>query len=166
MARILIAYHSRTGNTRRLAEAVAAACGAETVEIREADGPRGVPATLLDVLIGRKPPLAAPEVDPAAFDVVAVGTPVWAAAPTPAARAFATRLEGRRAPWAAFCTMGGAGGGRALAKLADVVGSGPSATCRVTEADLKSGAFEAEARRFAEALVAMAGPAAPAGEAP
>lgn len=166
MARILIAYHSRTGNTRRLAEAVAAACGAETAEIREADGPRGVPATLLDALTGRRPTLAAPEVDPAAFDVVAVGTPVWAAAPTPAARAFAARLEGRRAPWAAFCTLCGAGGERALGKLSDAVGRAPAATCRVTEGDLKSGAFEAEARRFAEALGAMAGRAAPAGEAP
>jgi flavodoxin len=161
MGRMLIAFNSRTGNTRRLAEAVAAACGGELVEIREKGGPRSLPLTLLGALIGRRPALEPTGADPADFDVVAVGSPVWAGAPTPAARAFAAGLKGGRARFAAFATMGGAGGDKTAAKLAEAAGATPVATCLVTEKDLKSGAFEAEAKRFAEALTAAAEGRAP-----
>ena len=79
--RVLIVYSSRTGNTRKIAEAVRAVCPAGTEVF---------------------PPAAAP--DPASYDVVFAGFWAKRGAPNPAMKAFLERLSG--AKLGLFGTMG------------------------------------------------------------
>jgi len=78
--KVLVVYYSRTGNTRRAAEIIAARLGAETEEIidhRSRDGPIGWLLAGRDG--GRKnlTEIEPPRQDPSGYDLVVVGTPVW-----------------------------------------------------------------------------------------
>jgi flavodoxin len=109
--RACIIYYSATGNTRALAEAAARTTGADLVEVKDLEDYSKVMMYLKGAPRARRGEAA--RIDPAAidvggYDIVAVGTPVWAFKPTPAANAIVAALqncEGKRA--VAFATSGG-----------------------------------------------------------
>ena len=108
---VCIVYHSETGNTRKVAEAVAKATGAALIPVRDLAGYnkvtmylRGAPRAMR----GEKASIEPSAIDVSAFDLVVVGSPVWAFKPTPAANAAIAALsgcEGKKG--AAFITSGG-----------------------------------------------------------
>jgi hypothetical protein len=141
--RILIVYYSRSGTTQRIAELLASELGADIEAIREQgkhparSGARGYVRSLLDALRHREVSVMPPIHDLSAYDVVVVGTPVWAShASAPAI----TWLKAQRAHikhLALFCSLGGHGSEPALAQMAKVVGKAPLAVCAITAHDLR-----------------------------
>jgi flavodoxin len=118
----LIVYYSFEGNCASIAEKIKAA-------LPEADVLRLVPEgeakkTGLakyvwggrQVFFGKKPKLKTLGVDPGAYGMLILGTPVWAWSYSPALAAFLqeTKIEGKKI--ALFCCHGG-GPGRTLEKL-------------------------------------------------
>lgn len=99
MARMLVAYYSWTnGNTRRVAERLRDVTGADLVRIdTEVAYPSDYDATVdqgrREVEEGFLPELAPLGADPAAYDVVAVGTPTWWYTMAPAVHAFLSRQD-------------------------------------------------------------------------
>jgi len=94
---VCIIYHSETGNTRKVAEAVAKATGATLIPVRDLAGYtkvtmylRGAPRAMR----GEKATIEPPVIDVSPFDLVVVGSPVWAWKPTPAANAAIAALTG------------------------------------------------------------------------
>jgi len=112
--RACIVYYSATGNTRALAEAAARLSGADIVEVRDEEDYSKVMMYLKGAPRARRGEAARIEpaaIDVGGYDLVAVGTPVWAFRPTPAANAIVAALqncEGKQA--VAFATSGGAPG--------------------------------------------------------
>lgn len=99
--RVAIVYHTLSGNTRRVAELLAArlagTADADLVEVRD----RYQYSTLTAYAVGAPRALRgeAAEVEPDAidvgdYDVVVLGSPVWAFAPTPAANGAVAALRG------------------------------------------------------------------------
>jgi hypothetical protein len=74
--------------------------------------------------MGREPELLPMEKDPAAYDLIFLGTPVWAFSYTPAVRAFLAHANLRGKKVALFCCHGG-GKGRTFRKMQDAL---PGAT--------------------------------------
>ncbi|MDR1506850.1 MAG: flavodoxin [Treponema sp.] len=72
------------------------------------------------VLMRKKPALAPLEFDPAPYDLIILGTPVWAASPAPAMVSFLDRHDLRGKKTALFCCHAG-GKGRALEKFRALV---------------------------------------------
>jgi len=164
--RILVAYYSRTGVTRRAAQAIGEAlrdmAPSVQVQLEELlerknrlgllgglragkDAVRRVPAEL--------EPL---EADVASFDAVVLGTPVWAFTMTPAARAFLTQHSDMKR-LALFCTMGGSGGDRTLEAMAELAGKQPVATLTLIDKHVKRQdpkQFTGKLRQFAETILA------------
>jgi len=68
------------------------------------------------VFMGKKPPLKPLSVDIGAYDLVIIGTPVWAASPAPAVASFLSKNSITGKKIALFCCHGG-GKGKALDKL-------------------------------------------------
>jgi flavodoxin len=108
---ICIIYHSETGNTRRVAEEVARATGADLVEVKDLAHYsrigrylKGAPRANR----GERDAIEPSVIDVTAYDTIAVGSPVWSGHPTPAINAAIDGLKGCEGKAGiAFCTAGG-----------------------------------------------------------
>jgi len=106
-----IIYHSYSGNTRSVAEAVHAACGGNLVEVRLKNDYSSLTAYTLGCYRAMKgvcDPIEQEEIDVAADDVIVIGTPVWASRAIPAVNAAVAALAGCKGKKAViFATSGG-----------------------------------------------------------
>lgn len=155
--RILIAFYSMTGNTRRIAAEIRAAVGAEIEEIREPrprNGLRGVFRALFDSILRRKPPIQRMNCNPSDFDALIIGGPIWAGRMAAPVRSYAYRY-GQRSPRVAFfCTEGGRGGATAFTDLQEICQRKPSATLEIDARHLDSAAHQDALQRFTAQLKA------------
>jgi flavodoxin len=120
----LVLYYTRSGNTRRIAEVVAAALKADIEEIRGTvaySGMLGLVRGGVAAAKGKPSGIEALQHDPAAYDLVVLGQPVWAAHPVPAVVGLALtgKLAGRRV--ALFVTCGGSGADECLKRTAELL---------------------------------------------
>jgi hypothetical protein len=154
MTHILVAYHSRTGYTRRVAEQLAQRLDAALAPIDVLQPHGGMLgylrcgwASLRNHDVGIKK-LAR---DPAQFDLVVIGTPVWAGHASAPARTFTRGLRSTRNV-GFFCTFGGSGAATALAELEQDARQPPLATLAVTDVEIDAGASEFKLAEFVSAL--------------
>lgn len=138
-AQTLIAYYSMSGHTRKLANEIRNATGAVLEEIgepRPRHGFTGVVRALLDAVARRTPPILAASNNPADYDMLVIGGPVWAGRMAAPVRTYAQRY-GSLAPHVAFfCTEGGRGADTAFADLEKLCKKPPDATLVVDAAHL------------------------------
>jgi flavodoxin len=156
MPKILIVFYSRTGTTRRIAEAIRARCNADIEEIRDArprDGLfRGWWRSIREARRGSETQILPTTKRVDDYDLVVLGTPVWASSMSSPLRTWLNshRHEIRRV--AIFATQGGSGGERALTAVAKLCALAPVARLVVNAGDVNSGACEAELERFVARL--------------
>lgn len=154
-AKTLVAYYSMTGHTRRIANEVSDVTGAELEEIREPrprHGFTGVVRALFDGVARRTPPILGAGHDPADYDLLVIGGPVWAGRMAAPVRTFAKRY-GASAPHVAFfCTEGGRGAESAFADLEKLCLHPPEATLVVDAAQLPAIEHHVALSRFASTL--------------
>ena len=155
--RILVVYYSLTGTTRRLGQAMADSLGADVEEIVDKKNRRGLFGFLgagRDALTRRLTPIGDPERNPADYDLVAIGTPVWAGRMASPVRSYLDRQRGRLKAAAFFCTSSGSENKKALfADMGKVCGAEPAAVLAVTDAEEKQGAEWEKVRAFEEAVL-------------
>ena len=106
----LIVYYSRTGNARFVAETVAAEIGAdveEVVDLKKRSGPIGYLSGGSEARRGKETEIAPTKKSPVQYDLIIVGTPVWASRPSPAILTYLKKndLSGKKV--AVFFTQGG-----------------------------------------------------------
>jgi menaquinone-dependent protoporphyrinogen IX oxidase len=132
----LVVYHSRTGHTRRVAEALAKRLDADLEEI-VTDTPRewltGYALCALEAMTQCTPDLKRARHDPAHYERVLIGTPVWCWSLSSPVRAWVRRHPLGKAKLAFFCTMGGSGAERVFAQLEEACARAPEATLALTE---------------------------------
>jgi len=97
----LIVYYSRTGNTKFMAETIAAEIGAETEEVIDLKNRQGRLAFLpagRDAMQGKETQIAEIKRKPGDYDLIIVGQPIWAGSPTPAIRTYLNKndLSGKK----------------------------------------------------------------------
>ena len=105
----LVVYYSRTGNTKKIGAEVAAALGADVEELMDGKnrtGPIGFVMSGREAM--KKEPVALKPLDhdPADYDVVVVGSPIWAGTICTPVRTFLRQHRDslKRVAW--FCTSG------------------------------------------------------------
>jgi len=106
----LVVYYTRTGNARFAAETIAAEIGADVEEIVDMKNRSGKLAYLTggsDARRGKETEIAPTKKSPADYDLLIVGTPVWASRPSPAVTTYLKKnnLAGKKV--ALFFTQGG-----------------------------------------------------------
>ena len=151
--RTLVAYFSMTGNTQRLAQEVRAALGADVdvEEIREPHprhGPSGMMRSLFDAVTRRRPPIEPARRDPADYDLVVLGGPVWAGRMAPPVRTYARRYGRNARKLAFFCTEESTGADKAFADLAKLCERAPKATMIVDSEHLEPDSHRAYLAHF------------------
>ena len=106
----LVVFYSRTGNTRMVAGEIAKQLKADTDEITDKADRSGAKGWILAGRDASRKSLADIESkkDPAKYDLVIIGTPIWAFTVTPAIRTYFTKNK-ELSKVAFFLTSGGKG---------------------------------------------------------
>lgn len=150
--RTLVAYHSHSGHTRRAAEALAARIGADLAEIRPADGRfRGLIGLVRAIVSARRArpaPIAPMDARLEDYDLVIVGTPIWASHISPPARAFLMENRERLRDYATLYTCVGTGLPEAGEDMARIMGPSPRAVLDLTRRDEGKPAFREKLETF------------------
>lgn len=137
MSKVLVVCYSRSGKTRAVGAALAERLGADFEAITEpADrsGAAGCLRAMIDTLFERTVEVNPLQHDVAAYEIVAIGTPVWAGTVSAPMRAW-LEANRRRLPHVAFfCTQHMHGDANAFRDMARLVGKQPVARCAITAA--------------------------------
>jgi flavodoxin len=97
----LVVYYSRTGSTKFVAQAIASELGAdleEVVDHKKREGKLGWIVAGKDSTQEKQTEIAPTVHNIADYDLIVVGTPIWAWKPTPAIRTYVTKnsLAGKK----------------------------------------------------------------------
>ncbi|MBI5718850.1 MAG: flavodoxin [Burkholderiales bacterium] len=140
--RALVVYHSRTGRTRRIGKMLAARLKADVDEIVLA-GPAGRSPSearcAFEAAMGRAVSVKAARCDPAQYELVLIGSPVWCWSLAAPVRGWLKAHPLGSAQAAFFCTLGGSGAERVFAQMQDVCGKRARATLALTQAQVEAG---------------------------
>jgi flavodoxin len=106
----LVVYYTRTGNTKFVAETIAAELGSdieEVIDLKKRGGTLGYMAAGRDATGEKLTEIAPTKQVPKDYDLIIVGTPVWAWRPSAAIRTYLSKndLSGKKV--ALFFTMDG-----------------------------------------------------------
>jgi len=111
----LIVYYSYSGNTKRIAEKLKDILSkkgeVEIRQLRPADESRNFFIQATSAFLGKRTQLFDVQFDLAGYDLICIGTPVWAFAPTPAVNTFLDKLQNLDGKDAICFTTYGSGAG-------------------------------------------------------
>ena len=94
--KILCIYHSETGNTHSVMEEISRATGADLIRVTDRAGYGKATMYLFGAPRARKGEIAAIDpdaIDLSGYEIIILGSPVWAFRPTPAANAMIQALK-------------------------------------------------------------------------
>lgn len=97
-------------------------------------------------------PIAPATADVANYDLVVLGTPVWASHVSSPMRSFVRAHAAQIKRIAVFCTQGGNGGPKVLAEIAALCGKDAVATLVLNEGDIENKRYAAQLEGFAAAI--------------
>jgi len=165
--KILVVFYSRTGVTRSVAGLTASVLqelgggtvSVETEEIVDLKDRSGILGTLgagRDAALKAEARIRPLRAKPEEFDLVGIGTPVWAFTAAPAVRTFCEQYGKNFQAVGFFCTMGGSGDRGASQALEAACGKKPLAVLPVIVKPGRAESVEThrpKVRRFAEQLL-------------
>ena len=148
----LVVYYSRTGRTKKAAEELAKALQCDLEEIVDTAnraGPLGWVTSVRESR-GKKPAKIEPaKKDPSEFDIVVIGTPIWASSMSSPVRAYLIGNKDKLKNVAFFCTHGRSGAEKAFTEMESVCGKKPKATLDITMDDISRGSDAEKIKKFA-----------------
>ncbi len=150
MAKTLVAFYSRDGTTKKLAEEIAKHLKADIEEIIDTKDRKGVVGYIMagkDAMKKRLAEIKPAKIDPAKYDVVAIGTPIWGWSMTPAVRTYISQNIHKFKRVAFFCTMGGSGGMKTFAEMEKLL-KRPIAVLELKTDEVKGGTHGEKVKQF------------------
>lgn len=153
--RALVVYYTRTGHTRTVAEAIAKELQCDVEEIIDTEKRSGPAGFILSGRQATKKELTKIEPlkkDPAGYDVVIIGTPVWALTMSTAVRTYIMEKKDRFKKVAFFLTFGGLGAEPTFRDLEELCGKKPEATLAVNTIAIKSDVYGDSVRQFSRGI--------------
>lgn len=153
--RVLIVYYSRSGTTRKVAESLSALLQCEIeeiVEARDRSGILGILRSMIEAVRKRPSSIISPQKDPASYDLVIVGTPVWAWSVSSPVRAYLMAKRSRLPEVAFFCTCGHRGSESTFAEMENIIGKAPCACCGLVARAVISGIYTPSLAEFVKSL--------------
>jgi flavodoxin len=158
----LVAYYSRTGNTKRVAEALAENLNADNEAIVSDTKGKGMGRLAMQAFLRVRAKIAQTTNDAASYDMVVIGSPVWAGKMSSPIRTYLAQNKDKFTSVAFFCTHGNPrseGSVKMLESMETLSGKKAAAVLDVAANDVESGAYVEKVKRFATALLEL--PASP-----
>jgi len=149
----LVAYYSRTNITKKLALEIAEAVNADTEEIISKvnyDGKLGYVRAGKDGMTAKIIDLETLKHDPADYDLIYLGVPVWAGKAANPLISYIKQNEGKFSNVKFFATAGKSGFEGAFKQMEEFVGKSPLKTLALTTKEVKSGDYKNKLSSFLE----------------
>jgi len=154
--RTLVVFYSRTGTTKKLAEAISGALKCDMEEIFDAKNRAGLLGFLrsgMEATFNMTTTLKGIRNDPAPYDIIIIGTPIWSHKISSPIRTYLSQNKVNLKNVALFCTYGSA----VADTMADIVeaacGKRPLDFLKVTMDEIMEGTYHEKARAFADGLL-------------
>ncbi|MCD6456998.1 MAG: flavodoxin family protein [Methanophagales archaeon] len=151
----LVVVYSRTGNTLSVAKRIAGELEADLEVIEDKTDRKGILGFLrsgYEALRKKVPPIAEPKHNPGDYELVIIGTPIWAGRISSPVRAYLLRFHGHFGQMAFFATSAGGGHGKALDEMAEFTAAKPLATVEITSDHVRRGKEVEALKPFLEAV--------------
>ena len=147
----LIVYYTRTGTTKIAADALAKELSADVEEIKDSvdySGVFGYMKAGRDALRKKESVIQEHKYDPAKYELVVIGTPVWAGLCAPAVRAYIKNHKQFFKNAAAFTTQGGAKRQGVFDEIKEQLGRELLAELYLTTKEVRAGNFGEKLKKF------------------
>lgn len=154
--KILVVYYSRTNHTARVAKDIASALNADIERVIDLKTRTGFFAAIgagRDAMNKKMTKIGALQKDPANYDLIVAGTPIWGWNMTPAIRTYLEMNKGALKSIAYFVTAGGTKVEKILPGFKEITGKTPVAYVGFVQKELKEEkAYREKLGKFIEAL--------------
>jgi flavodoxin len=151
----LVVFYSRTGATKQVAEALAESLNCDSEELidtKKRSGPLGFVSAGRDAKAKKLTKLTDIKRDPASYDLVILGTPIWAGTLSSAARTYIANNKSKFTRVAFFCTNGGSESQQLFAEMEAVCERRPVSILALQDKEVKKGVYQDKLRQFVEGL--------------
>ena len=141
----LVVFYSRTGTTRKVAQEIAKSIDTdieELIDLENRKGPLGFIKSIKDVMRKKRDRLEQTKKDPSAYDLVVLGTPVWASNLSTPVRTYIDDNKKLLKKIALFCTArvdSKSYASNCLKTLEKLTGQKPVAFLGLSNYDIKKG---------------------------
>jgi len=149
--RVLLVYYTRTGNTKKVARAIWENLRCDTEELEDQANRKGFLGYLSagrDAMMKNKTHLHPVTKDPSLYDLVIVGTPVWAWNMTPAVRTYLTQYRDEIKEGAFFTVSEVTGPERIVREMESILGKKALAWTGFTGKEIADGSYLNKAKEF------------------
>jgi len=153
--KILVVYYSRSGNSREVGKKIASKLGCDMEEIEDTQDRSGIIGFLksgYQAIRGKDTRLKPYNKNPEDYDLVIIGTPIWAGKPSVPISTYLKENKGKFKNVAFFCTYGGSGLEKTIEAMKQMTGKEPAATLDVTDSEIKDKAYDHKIESFIENL--------------
>jgi menaquinone-dependent protoporphyrinogen IX oxidase len=152
--KILLSYYSRTGNTRIIAETISKKLRCDLEEITEPKNRSGLMGYMSAGSDAQK--MVITSINPTQrnvedYDLVIVGTPIWAWNMSAPIRSYLTANKGKFRQLAFYLTLDGRPG-ETLRNMENVVGKAPLASELFYSSEIKKKSYEDKVERFSKQI--------------
>jgi flavodoxin len=147
----LIVFFSLTGNTRKIAQAISEELNGTLEEIQDTRNRNGIAGYLLSIMeaiFKKRSKIQEVKHDPSAYDLVIIGTPVWAFNISSPVRTYLEQKKNSINEAAFFVTCTASGGKKVLQDMTNLYGKKASALLEIKEEDIKSGKYLEKVKQF------------------
>ncbi|MGA7076539.1 MAG: flavodoxin domain-containing protein [Halobacteriota archaeon] len=151
----LVVFYSRTGATKRVGETLAEMLDCDSEELldtKKRSGPLGLITTGRDAQAKKLTTLADIKHDPASYDLVILGTPIWGGTLSSAMRTYITTNKSKFKRVAFFCTQGGTENPQLFDEMEALCERRPVNVLALRDKEVKKGAYQDKLRQFADGL--------------
>jgi flavodoxin len=153
--KVLVAYYSRTGNTRQVAQKIKEIIGCDIEEIIDKENRKGIIGFLksgYQAFKGIPAKIEENGKEVAQYDLVLIGTPVWAGRVSCAVRKYIIENRDKIKNFACFSTQMGTSKDRVFEDMEDLCGRKPLYKLRLTNKQIKNGEYIEEIKKLCEIL--------------
>ncbi len=156
----IVIFYSRTGTTRKAGLEIAKSLGCDSEEIldtAERKGLIGYMRSGKESTQRKLTNLRPMQNDVSKYDLVIIGTPIWAWNMSSPVRTFITENKGMIKKAAFFCTMGRSGAEKAFREMAGILGKKPASTLALTTKEVMAGDISEKTVGFTKTFKSIKG---------
>lgn len=153
--KILVVYYSRTGTTKRVAEIISKMLKCDIGEIYDTKNREGIMGYLKsgrDASLGRLTLIKDIKYDTKQYDLIIIGTPVWAWNMATPVRTYIVQNKRFFKKTAFFCTMGGSSG-KTFVKMETLSGKTALALLELKTREVLKNDYKDKVREFIKKLI-------------
>ncbi len=141
----LVVFYSRTGTTKKIAEYISSGLNCEYEEIIDTKKRTGFIIGFLKsgyaAVREKLTVIEGFQKNPEMYDLIILGTPIWASRMTPAIRTYITENKRKFKSVAFFCTEGGNKGFKAFESMRILCEKKPLSTLEINQKEIKNGTY-------------------------